>query len=149
MFGCADCVVGILIGKRRRLLPILVGRKPDSAKPTSRPRFRACLTSKLGRGEACEGGLGAVETLQCPFESFAPGWSRVRQKYSKTQAFGDHERLRPIRRRPYQAVALCSRFLTIGFLVQLAQVELSRGIHEHGWIKIETVRNNLSDSLQM
>ena len=42
-----------------------------------------------------------------------------------------------------------SRFLTIGFLVQLAQVELSRGIHEHGWIEIETVCDNLSDSLQM
>ena len=40
-------------------LPITVGRKPDSAKPTSRPRFRASITSRLGRAEACEGGLGA------------------------------------------------------------------------------------------
>jgi len=30
-------------------MPIQVGRKPDSAKPTSRPRFRACITSRLGR----------------------------------------------------------------------------------------------------
>jgi hypothetical protein len=43
----------------RRDLPVTVGRNPDYAKPTSRPRFRACLTSKLGRAEACEGGLGA------------------------------------------------------------------------------------------
>jgi len=25
----------------------------------SRPRFRTCITSRLGRAEACEGGLGA------------------------------------------------------------------------------------------
>ena len=41
----------------------VAGRKPDSAKPTSRPHTEAYLKDQ-GRAEACEGGLGAsVGTL--------------------------------------------------------------------------------------
>jgi hypothetical protein len=43
----------------RRDLPITVGRKPDSAKPTSRPRLSVSMLFRLGRAEACVGGLGA------------------------------------------------------------------------------------------
>ncbi len=53
----------------------LVGRKPDSAKPTSRPRFRACITSRLGRAEACEGGLGGRKKSQSLLVRSAPGLS--------------------------------------------------------------------------
>jgi hypothetical protein len=41
------------------ILPTAVGRKTDSAKPTSRPRLLVSMLFKLGRAEACVGGLGA------------------------------------------------------------------------------------------
>jgi hypothetical protein len=36
-----------------------VGRKPDFAKPTSRPRLSVSMPFRLGRAEVCVGGLGA------------------------------------------------------------------------------------------
>jgi hypothetical protein len=51
---------GKALEARRTREPKMVGGKPDSARPTSRPSFRACITSKLGRAEACEGGLGVL-----------------------------------------------------------------------------------------
>jgi hypothetical protein len=44
----------------RRDLPTTVGRKPDFAKPTSRPRLSVSMPFRLGRAEVCVGGLGAL-----------------------------------------------------------------------------------------
>ena len=45
--------------------------------------------------------------------------------------------------------AFARPLLTSAFLIQLPQIQFGRWIHQHGWIEIKTVGNNLSDSLQM
>jgi hypothetical protein len=61
----------------RRDLPSTVGRKPDSAKPTSRPRLSVSMLFRLGRAEACVGGLGAFARSALSVTlPHAPGLSR-------------------------------------------------------------------------
>jgi hypothetical protein len=60
----------------RRDLPSTVGRKPDFAKPTSRPGLSVSEPFKLGRAEVCVGGLGAFGRsalwLRFPCAGFEP-----------------------------------------------------------------------------